>query len=149
MYQWSQYRKTETLTETGWERLPDHPTDSQDHARFHNLVGLPSGSMLLIGARNSNIWRLRDDEWSLAGRLKRVKNKNKFFCNKLFKGDSQPGLALFGNSIYVIPGNFHNAIQRVDLDDDEEVTNVAIIATISGPDHPMIIPLSYKSCVEN
>jgi hypothetical protein len=90
LYEWSAYRKTETLTETGWVQLPDHPWREPDlngnpsDVAWHSLIGLPSGAMLLIGHKTrllSHIWRLRDDEWSLAGHLKRVRMKNIFPIN--------------------------------------------------------------------
>merc|ERR1712037_330684 len=143
LYEWSQYRKVETLTETGWVRLPDHPLNTlldwngnRDWIRNTGLLGLPSGSMLLFGNRSTNIWRLKEDEWSIIGRIK--------------QDVSRPGLALFGNSIYVIPSFWTMALQRVDLDEDDEVTNVAIIGTLGRPHFsPLMIPQSYKSCVEN
>ena len=102
MYEWSQYRKVETLTETGWVRLPDHPLNTlldwngnRDYIRHTSLLGLPSGSMLLFGNRSSNIWRLKDDEWSIIGRIKQVKKISIFVISffRLSRDQVSPFLA--------------------------------------------------------
>lgn len=66
-------RKVETLSVSGWTTLPDHPKAINGH----NLIGLTNGDLLTIGGQDrdvfiSEIWRLSDNVWSLAGNLQNV-----------------------------------------------------------------------------
>ena len=89
--------KVETLTSDGWKSLADHPeydffpllilmTLFRD-AKLHNLVGLNSGSLLLIGgySNRKDVWRLENGQWSIDGYMEKVMSRlpNKAFTVSL------------------------------------------------------------------
>merc|ERR1712150_308596 len=102
-------KKVETLTESGWVSLSDHPVN----VTFHSLIGLESGSMLLIGGfysyqSRSEIWRLEKGNWSVLGNMIKPVNGH----SAVFIGDSIYVIAGFGN-------NYEYPLQRIDLDGEE------------------------------
>ena len=73
------YSKVETLGDSGWLRLQDHPANI--HA--HNLIGIENGSLMMVGGYKrqtddyvSNIWLLSSDAWTIIGNLQKVEIEN-------------------------------------------------------------------------
>merc|ERR1711953_1501389 len=126
-------KKVETLTESGWVSLSDHPEDVYEHS----LIGLESGSMLLIGGccpLRSEIWRLEKGNWSVLGNMKKPV-------------DSHSALFI-GESIYVIAGwgNNEYPLQRIDLD-GEEIKDVEIIGSHeNGQWYPVLFHANFDYC---
>jgi len=80
------YRKTETLTSTGWQSLADHPRNSY----AHQLVGLQNGDLLMFAGTDrddnhayvTSIWRLSNNLWTEEGNLQQVSCRK--FLNSVF-----------------------------------------------------------------
>ena len=73
------YRKTEALGDSGWLRLQDHP----ENIHAHNLIGIESGSLMMIGGYKrdtddyeTRIWLLNPDAWTIVGYLQKVEIAN-------------------------------------------------------------------------
>lgn len=73
------YSKIETLGDSGWLRLNDHPANI--HA--HKLIGMDSGSLMMIGGYVrqtddyvTDIWVLENDSWAVIGNLQKVQVQN-------------------------------------------------------------------------
>lgn len=105
--------KVSTLTTSGWVTLTNanHPTGIWSHS----IVGLDSGSLLLVGGYNGDyvdeIWLLQNnggiDSWSQVGNLQ--------------KAVTWTSAIRVGESIYVIPGagDAENPQQRIDMVGDQ------------------------------
>jgi hypothetical protein len=73
------YSKVETLGDSGWLRLQDHPANI--HA--HNLIGIENGSLMMVGGYVrqtddyvTDIWLLNRDAWTIIGNLQKVQIEN-------------------------------------------------------------------------
>ncbi|CBY12590.1 unnamed protein product [Oikopleura dioica] len=127
------HQKAETLSATGWTSLPDHPK----RISGHSLVGLENQSLLLIGgydfvngnARQSGIWRLKNENWNKIGELLQA---------------NYHGSALYiGRSIYYF--GYWKAIQRLDFTETEELQNVAQIGSQPGNFHfPVLFQTEFS-----
>jgi len=112
--------KVETLTETGWMKLTDHPTGIDGHM----LVGLENRDFLAISGwdrqvrgYSSKIWRLSNNAWSHDGDLQQP-----IYNASPLKID---------NYIYIFPGysqeERYNAIQKISLSDNSDIKETEII----------------------
>ncbi|CBY43304.1 unnamed protein product, partial [Oikopleura dioica] len=116
-----EHQKAETLSATGWISLPDHPTRISDHS----LIALENQSMLLIGgidfgndgAFQSGIWQLKDENWNKIG--------------ELLQADYSGSAIYIGRSIYYF-AYVSKAIQRLDLNETEDLKNVELIGNQPG-----------------
>jgi len=113
------FRKVETLTSSGWSLLPDHPQNIKEH----NLIGLETGALLLIGGYNSEdgalgkeIWKLEKGNWSVAG---------------ITEGIKMPSSIKIENYIFVVSGIGFNyeeyPIQRIEIEGND-IKDVKTIA---------------------
>lgn len=86
------YSKVESLADDGnWIRLSDHPRFRKtsnlniflilfSNIHAHNLIGMPSGALMMIGGYKrqtddyvTDIWLLQSEVWTLVGNLQKVK----------------------------------------------------------------------------
>jgi len=149
------HQKVETLSTTGWTSLADLPR----YSRFHNLVGLETGSMLLIGGlqvpetvpesplENTVVWILHEwnGKWATAGNLKKAIP----FSSSIRIGDH----------IYVVPGASSSEIdtyedgfpvQRIDLEEGYIIasTTSTVIETYQEPiGMPILYHATFDICV--
>ncbi|CBY31242.1 unnamed protein product [Oikopleura dioica] len=112
--------KVETLYLAGWKRLPDFPK----YINSHNLIGLKNGDLLTIGGIDSStssdlseIWRLSNDVWSLAGNL----------LNPIHMSSS----IYIDKQIYVFAGRILSAgnmrsNQRIEMTEEENIERVTV-----------------------
>lgn len=110
-------QKVETLGETGWSSLADHPMNMF----AHNLVGLSNGDMLTIGGNTesgtyqTSVWRLSNNNWNNDG--------------SLVNAHAYGSALITGQSIYIFPGQAdgRTETQRLDLHDDNTIEKVTVI----------------------
>ncbi|CAG5078443.1 Oidioi.mRNA.OKI2018_I69.PAR.g8986.t1.cds [Oikopleura dioica] len=118
--------KTETYTPEGWRQIVDHPKKIAGHS----LIGLPNGSMLLVGGKSNKefqpgLWILKKvngaDKWESFGELKMAV--------------SHPSTMIIDSSIFVFPGAGavvddvkQYPLQRIDFIDES-------LETISDVEH--------------
>ncbi|CBY13575.1 unnamed protein product [Oikopleura dioica] len=130
---WSEkHQKAEMLSSTGWIALPDHPK----LIYYHSLVGLENQSLLLIGGRDygnggaaqSGIWRLKNENWNKIG--------------DLLQADYEGSAIYIGRSIYYFGYNSPFAIQRLDLNETEDLQNVS---RIGNQPSQYFLPVLFKT----
>ncbi|CBY31937.1 unnamed protein product [Oikopleura dioica] len=107
--------KAEMLTEEGWIDLPDHPAVFEIGS--HSLVGLPSGSLLLlcgfVDRWLEQSWRLTDNVWTQLVDLEPTSTTTSIQID---------------SSVYVFSGQFgmNYPIQRIDLEGDEIIGTTVV-----------------------
>ncbi|CAG5078469.1 Oidioi.mRNA.OKI2018_I69.PAR.g8993.t1.cds [Oikopleura dioica] len=153
------YSKVESLAEDGsWIRQSDHPRHQKfskyylvfnlSNIHAHNLIGLPSGALMMVGGYKrqtddyvTDIWLLNSEEWSLVGDLQ--------------KSVAYGSVLSIDSSVYIFGGRgdteiaweYQYPIQRIDLDKEEEIENVTEIG--SHGEHfynPVIFEVTDEFC---
>jgi len=133
------HQKVETLGETGWSSLANHPMNHN----AHSLVGLSNGDMLTIGGRTNDefttfqtsVWRLSNNNWNIDG--------------SLVKALAYGSALITGQSIYIFPGwaNGRTETQRLDLHDDNTIEKVTVIGNQNNNlPYPILFITERDSC---
>jgi len=136
----SGYQKVETLTESGWIELEDHPM----HIYGHTLIGV-GNDLLMIGGYDGSIYAILTDVWRLSDNV--WSQESESLKQKVYAGSAIAN----GNSIFIIGGvddNNEGYSQRIDLDENDEIVGVEQIAVLDGSSTmPVLFGLSQNICV--
>merc|ERR1712037_938938 len=144
------HRKVESFGENGWEYLPDFPKNIFGH----KLVGLESGDMFAIGGKNrpddsnpstleyhNEVLRMSAHDGSVTS------------VGDLLKNSYRGAVLAIDNSIYVVDSYYSrqtNTIQRIDLNDWEDIERIEFETTFSQTDAyyhtPMLLAVEADFC---
>jgi len=144
------HRKVESFGENGWEYLPDFPKNIFGH----KLVGLESGDMFVIGGKNrpddsnpstleyhNEVLRMSAHDGSVTS------------VGDLLKNSYRGAVLAIDNSIYVVDSYYSrqtNTIQRIDLNDWEDIERIEFETTFSQTDAyyhtPMLLAVEADFC---
>merc|ERR1712037_697311 len=143
------YKKVESFGENGWEYLPDFPKNIFGHG----LVGLESGDMLVIGGQirddsNPSILEYHNEVLRMAAHDGSVTS-----IGDLKRPSYRGAVLAIDNSIYVTDRYYSsdtNAIQRIDLNESEEIEGIVIVTSFIQTDAyghtPILLAVEADFC---